>query len=349
MRVLIVHPGPNFSVSDVFDGLAKGLRQNGCEVAMFNLDDRLEFYSRAHIKQDDETFVQAFSQDAAATMASVGLEAACYRFWPDVIVVVSGFFIPPAVWGILARRPHHVVYWATESPYEDDRQARPGRYADTVILNDPTNLDSYREQINTNTHYLPHSYDPDKHHPGPGDPDLACDFGFVGTGFQSRIDFFERVDWDGIHALFGGNWRQTDKRSVIRSRLAHGVKQCMNNDTTADLYRSCKVSANLYRKEHSEQANADGWAMGPREVELAACGTFFLREPRPEGDELFPFLPTFTEPDEFSELVRWYVKHDTAREMHAERAREAIADRTFKNHAAELLRIVERAGTKIAA
>ncbi len=81
--------------------------------------------------------------------------------------------------------------------------------------------------------------------------------------------------------------------------------------------------------------------MGPREVELAACGAFFLRNPRGEGDELFPMLPTFTQPDEFSELLRWWLTHDAARTDAAIRAQAAIVDRTFANTAARLLRIIE--------
>jgi spore maturation protein CgeB len=217
------------------------------------------------------------------------------------------------------------------------------------VLNDPTNLDQYRLEINPNTHYFPHSYDPDIHHPGPADPDLVCDFGFVGTGFQSRVDFFEQVDWTGIDALFGGNWRLLEDNSPMIPLLAHDRLECMENTVTADLYRSCRVSANLYRKEHSDDGHADGWAMGPREVELAACGTFFLREPRPEGDDLFPMLPTFTEPAEFSDKLRWWLNHPTLAKDVAAAARAAIVDRTFTNTAARLLRIVEAAGTKRAA
>ena len=170
-------------MSDVHRGLVKGLKANGCDVAELNLSDRLEFYARAEIKGGDDIYVKAFSDDAAVAMAAKGIEAALYEWWPDVVVIVSGFFVPPALWGLLSKRPHHVVYWATESPYEDDRQGRGARFADTVILNDPTNLDQYRADINERTFYLPHSYDPDIHHPGNGDPDH--DFVFVGTGFPS--------------------------------------------------------------------------------------------------------------------------------------------------------------------
>jgi spore maturation protein CgeB len=349
VKVLVVQPGVNFAVADVYNGLVKGLKANGCEVGVFNLDDRLEFYTRAHIQNDDGEYKQAFTNEAAIEMAAKGIETMCYEWWPDIIVVVSGFFIPPTVWGVLSQRPHHVVYWATESPYEDDRQGRPGRYVDTVVLNDPTNLDQFRAEINPNTHYFPHSYDPAIHRPGKPSKRLACDFGFVGTGFPSRVDFFEAVNWDGINAKFGGNWRWLEEGSPLNPFLLHAAGDCMSNNVTASLYRSSRASANLYRKEHSDEAHADGWAMGPREVELAACETFFLREPRPEGDQLFPQLPTFEESDEFSDKLRWWLAHPQLAADAARAARAAIADRTFTNTAARLLRVVDAFGTKRAA
>ena len=101
---------------------------------------------------------------------------------------------------------------------------------------------------------------------------------------------------------------------------------------------------NLYRGNDPIEANAPelqkGWACGPREIELAATETFFLREPRGEGDELFPMLPTFTEPAEFSDLLRYYVAHDKEREDAARRARQAAKTRTFDASARRLLKLV---------
>jgi spore maturation protein CgeB len=98
---------------------------------------------------------------------------------------------------------------------------------------------------------------------------------------------------------------------------------------------------NLYRREAHAADKADGWSMGPREVEMAACGLFFLRDPRPEGDEVLDMLPTFATPEDASEQLRWYLGHDGEREAAARKAREAIQDRTFDNHAARLLRLLE--------
>lgn len=344
MKILLVAPGPSFSVSDVYDGLAKGLRAHGHDVGIFNLDDRLAFYCGAHLENDAGEWVQALQRDDAIRLAAKGIEAMCYEWWPDVVIIVSGFFIPPDVWACLARRPHHVVLWCTESPYEDDKQATPARYVDTVILNDPTNIATFRA-LNERTWYLPHSYDPDRHHPG-GTGD-ECDFAFVGTGFPSRVEFFEKVDWTGINARFGGNWVAVGEDSPLLPLLVHPQAHCMDNADAAELYRSAKVTANLYRKETTDGGTADGWAMGPREVELAACGNFFLREPRGEGDQLFPMLPTFTTPHEFETELRWWLAHPTERAAAAEQAQQAISARTFNNTAAQLLRLIDGAPTHL--
>lgn len=353
MKVLLVHPGPSFSVADVCTGLYGGLRANGADVRTLNLDDRLTFYSSAHIPNDRgrrKKWDKAFNETGAVMMAAKGIELACYEWWPDIVIIVSGMFVPAEVLAVLARRPHHVVLWCTESPYEDDRQARNAQLADSVFINDPLNLEQFRA-VNPRTWYMPHSYDPAIHHPGPVNPDYACDFGFVGTGFPSRIEFFEDVDWSGVDAKLAGHWRGLPDDSPLHKFLLDDDGLCIDNADTAELYRSAKVGANLYRKEHTGQqgASADGWAMGPREVELAACGSFFLREARPEGDDLFDMLPTFSSPDDFGDQLRWWLARPDLRETAATAARAAIADRTFTNTAATLLRLVDGAGKKLAA
>lgn len=345
MKVLVAHPGPWFSVADVHNGLLKGLRACGVDAQEFNLHDRLNFYSEASLKRDGE-YVRAFSDEAAINMAAKGLEAVLYEWWPDVVIIVSGFFIPPVIWGVLARRPHTVVQWCTESPYEDAKQLQPARYADVVVLNDPTNIDQFRA-INPSTFYFPHSYDPDVHYPRPADPDLSADFAFVGTGFPSRVEFLEQIDWSGLTVNLAGNWQGLTGKSPLAPFLIHDRDHCIDNADAAKVYTSARVNANLYRKEITEGGTADGWAMGPREVELAACGAFFLREPRGEGDELFPMLPTFTSPQEFQDLLRWWLGHDAEREAAAVAARAAVADRTFQNTAARLLRLVEAVGSPV--
>jgi spore maturation protein CgeB len=116
---------------------------------------------------------------------------------------------------------------------------------------------------------------------------------------------------------------------------------CCDNKTAADLYRSSQCGLQLYRREANAPELSAGWAVGPREIEQAACGLFFLRESRPEGDELFPMLPTVSDPAEVGDMARWWVDHDDERRAAAIQARAAIDDRTFTRNARQLLQLLE--------
>lgn len=336
MRTLVIEPGPAYSVLDVQRGIIAGLRHNGVEAHSFNLGDRLNLYCNVELKVEGE-YRTALEYEAACALASEGILSACWKYGPDVVVVVSSFFIPPAIYEALRFRGVHVVLWLTESPYEDERQLPMAAYANTVIVNDPTNLDDFRA-INPNTHYIPHGFHPEIHHNRNRTGEYQ--FSFVGTGYPSRIEFFEKVDWP-CEPLFAGNWQSVTDDSPLLPFLLHERDQCIENEAAANLYRASVTSANIYRKEAMAADLVDGWAIGPREVELAACQTFFAREPRSEGDALFPMLPTFTEPGELADIIRWAQTHPDERFDAARQARAAVADRTFKDNAALLLRHID--------
>lgn len=331
MKVLVVDPGPAFSVADVFNGWVHGLKRYA-DVQVYNLGDRLGYHEQA---------LKAAGTDpqTIADMACEGIRAACFDWWPDLVVIISSFYIPPRVYDVLRLRKIPVAVILTESPYEDDSQVLIAERADIVAINDPTNIERFR-QHNPNTHYFGHAYNPDRHHPRPPVAEYASDFCFVGTGFPGRIAFLEAVDWSGIDVALGGNWQNLPDASPLLPFVAHDLDACLDNRQTVELYTSAKASANLYRTEAQRPDLLDGWAAGPREIELAACGTFFLREPRGESDQLFPMLPTFDGPDDFGDQLRWWLAHDMERREAARLARAAVADRTFFAHAERLLSFV---------
>lgn len=270
--------------------------------------------------------------------ADAALDSACYQFWPDVVIIVSSFFIPPKKYELMRAHKHHVVLWCTESPYEDEKQAWQAAVADTVIVNDPINLDMYRA-VNKNSHYLPHCYDPDLHHPGVSDPEFESDFFFVGTGYPSRMEFFNAVDWSGIDFKLAGNWASS-KGTPLEPYVVHPMDWCLENSEAQQFYWSTQMSANIYRKEATSAEYVEGWAVGPREIELAASQTFFLREPRGESDELFPMMPTFSEPGDFEEKLRWWLPRVDERREASRKAAATVGERTTKNIAARLLQLI---------
>jgi spore maturation protein CgeB len=338
LRALVVHPGPEFSVADVFNGWVDGLEHLGVQVMPYNLNDRMTWAAHAHLEAKDGSYLKAFPETADVySFALSGLYRAAYRWWPDLIVFISGFVVDPDFVQVAQSRGHKVVCVYTESPYEDTRQLATAAAFDAVAVNDPTNLDRF--QAETQAIYTPHAYRPDIHHPGPSD--LKSDCVFVGTGYPSRQAFIERVDWSGIDLALAGNWEHAS--DDLTSRVIHDLRDCVDNDRTADLYRGTSTAFNLYRVENNGDVadSGDGWAVGPREIELAACGTWFARQSRPESDELFPMLPTFSSPEELGDLVRWALAHPELAADAAAAARNAIADRTFPNNVAALLRTLD--------
>jgi spore maturation protein CgeB len=337
VKVLVAHPGAHFSVSDVYDGWVEALGELGCRVAPFNLGDRLSFYAGAELNRDGE-YRLAFSLEAAAHLAAKGIQGVCYEFLPDVVLVVSCFFVPPEVLDLCRARGSKVVIVHLEEPYESDRELARAAHADLNLINDPTNLDEFTAVAPTV--YMPAAYRPSLHRPGPVVPDAVSDFAFVGTGFPSRVEFFEAVDWAGIDVALAGNWADLDVDSPLRKFMAHDLAACCPNEEAVSLYRSTKVSANLYRQETSEGGHAAGWAMSPREVELAATGCFYLAEERAENRQVLPMVPTFTGPADFEDKLRWWLAHEDQRDAVAVAARAAVAPRSFQNNARELLRLL---------
>lgn len=322
-------------MQDVATGWVSGFRAQGHEVRTFNLGDRCEYHSRAlHTNGKFEEVTEFEFAQMFTHLACEGLLADAMEWWPDVVFVVSCFFTPAKILEALRRRGIKVVLHLTESPYEDDNQLRMAAHGDLVLINDPTNLDHFRE-INPNTHYQPHGWNPDVH-VRTFDPDAVSEFCFVGTGFKSRVEFLEQVDWSGIDIALAGMWANLPDDSPLRKYVAHDIEQCVDNPQAAVLYANTLISLNLYRVEGLTDEVYDGWSMGPREVELAALGTFFLRQSRPESDGLFPMLPTISGPDDFARKLRWFLAHPDERVERAAAAQAAVQDRSYHQYAAQL-------------
>jgi spore maturation protein CgeB len=354
VRILLVHPGPlpEFSVQDVLAGWQEALEELGCIVQVFNTNDRLTVYDSMLIDtgaKDTEgrpLVRKAVPRDDAIRLAMQGLYSACYTFWPDVVLAVSAFFTPPQMLDVLRSRRHKVVLVHTECPYQDSDQLDRAAHADLNLLNDPVSLDAFRA-LGIPAEYVPHAYRPAVHKPGPVVRELACDLSFVGTGYHSRVDFFEAMDLGGLDVILAGNWQALKTRpgSPLLKYLSHDIDHCLTNDETVRVYNSSKAGINFYRREGSADHEApalQGVAMGPREVEMAASGLWFLRDPRPEGDAVLPMLPVFASPEDAGEQLRWWLDRDSQREDAARAARAAVSGRTFASNAEMLLRLLDR-------
>jgi spore maturation protein CgeB len=346
VRWLLVHPGPNWSVADVFNGWSEALTGLGEQVEEYPLDAALRLFNSAlvetgELKECGCPGVRKFlDREQAIQLAVDPILGAANRWWPDVILCVSAFFVPPWLLEVLRDRKHKIVMLMTESPYQDDFQLKMAQYADLVLLNDPVNLAAYQDICPAE--YMPHSYRESVHYPAPASAEAIYDLAFIGTGFPSRIRFFSQMDLTGLNVRLSGLWMNLPENSPLRDWTATDSDDCVDNTETAEIYRQARCGLNLYRREAEDAHAGEGWACGPREIEMAAAGLWFTRDPRPESDGLFPMLPAFTSPEEASEQIQWALDNPDERAEAALKARAAVADRTFTNAAKRLLAMIGR-------
>ena len=348
MRWLLIHPGPSWSVADVFNGWSEALTGLGETVEEYPLDAALQFFNSA-LAETGRTLPcgcrevrKYLDREQASRLALDPILAAASRFWPDVILCTSAFFMQPWLLEILRDRRHKIVMLMTESPYQDDFQLKAAAYADLTLLNDPVNIDAYR-QVGPAV-YMPQAYREKIHYPPAPGTEPEYDLAFVGTGFPSRVRFFHQMDLAGLNVRLGGLWMDLPEDSPLRdwTAITDDTGDCVDNPEVAGIYRRARTGINFYRRESEDGHAGEGWAIGPREVEMAACGLFFARDPRPESDELFPMLPSFTSPGEAGDIIRWAVRHPAVTAELAGKARAAVQGRTFTEHAKKLLRLLDR-------
>lgn len=323
---MVVGPLADWSTYDVARGWAEGLGEVGCEVAYYDLSKRVLFYAGVDRGDGDR-----MDLDDARRLATVNLLGEVYRFDPDVVLIVHGAHVWPPH---LAELRCKSVWVLTECPYETEAQALTVSHADPslILVNDPSGADVFAQIAPT--YYSPHAYRPGVHCPdGPARKSDVC---FVGTAYPERVAMFEAVDWSGVDLALLGMWETLADDSPLWRHVVEGG--CVDNVETVEWYRGAGIGLNIYRHgAHGEHSTDDGYAIGPREVELAATGSFFLRDPRPESGELFPFLPSFESPEELGALVAEWLPREDDRMALGARARAAVADRTFANHARRAL------------
>jgi hypothetical protein len=345
---MVVHPGSNISVGDVYDGLVPALRRRGHDIIEYPLSARIDRYVnwlkynyRRAKKVDREMPAPTWSD--ALYLAAERVVPLALREQPNFILIVSGLFFHPDILILLRRAGQRIGLLCSESPYEDPQQFRILPAAQVVWTNERRSLDVLRLG-HPNTHYLPHAYDPERHNPTIDvDEDVAAhDVCFVGTGFQERVDTLASVDWSGIDLGLYGNWDLLPPRHPLR-RFVRGKE--VPNTTTVSLYRRAKIGLNLYRtsmgygRDAFRVRHAD--SLNPRALELAACGVFTLSDYRAEVEEVFGgAVPTFSTPGELERLIRHYLSPagEAFRLSFAETLPGLVAGRTFDAMAEQIER-----------
>lgn len=343
MRVLVIHPGSAYSVSDVYDGLCVGLRAAGCEVLEARLDQGLILFDDALTALgalNPEYRVPEWAQDPSALAgARIINQAALLR--PDLAIVVTGLKLHYSVPLALHSLGVPAALLCTETPYSDDEPRIAPLYRH-VFTHDRAGLARFAGH--PSAHYLPHAFNPERHRPGAAEADKAVDVYFVGAGFDERRALFAplRAELGARFVCEGVLWDDTIDFADERQVWAGAV----DNAEVVRWYRSAGICLNHHRttaEYGTGQHIAPGSAasLGPRAFEIAACKGFQLcDDSRPDLPELLgDSVPTYRAGDAADLLrqARHWLGRPGARAALAAAACEAVQAHSWHARARQLL------------
>lgn len=337
MRILIAFPGHTTSTIDVALGYTHALRALGHEVSTFDYHTRLKFYQDALQYWSDTNPGYQQQKSDALVMASEMLAIEAVDFVPDVVLLVCGLALHKRAYDLLYRLNLPMALLLTESPYSDPMQAEiavKGRVG-LILTNDAVSVKPLR-QTGLPVEYVPHSFDPVRHYPR-----------IVGAHYNSDVYFFGTL-WPEREALFA-ELRQTqgyklDGITPIKE-TPYGL---VNNAELARHYSGTKIALNHHRTVKGE-LNAQGeiehigqgeaWSLGPRALEIAACGAFQLCDAtRPELAEVFgESVATYRDGADLASQVQYFLQKPDERRALADLAHARVQPCSFEHRAREIV------------
>ena len=339
MRILIIYPGHSHSTIDIARGYESALKALGHTVRAFNYHDQLAFYQGSvkywmrknkHFRPDDVG-------TAIMIAASEQVIPEAVDFVPDMVLIVNGFALHSRAYDLLDRLCLPMVLILTESPYLDDEQARivAQGHVRMAFTNDRISIDRLSEDSGQRIEYLPHSYDPMRHHK----KDAVLD------KYKSDVYFFGTL-WPGRKRLLMPVKRWCRRHGVKANIGGIGFekkKGMRDNDQLIRFYTATKIALNHHRtirsvKNGVETHCENAYSLGPRAYEIAACRAFQLSDDRPELGEVFgDTVPTYTDADDLIDKIAYYLEHEDERREMTDAAYERVKPCSFENRAREIL------------
>ena len=345
MKLFTIHPGASSSTHDVYSGVVRALERQGHTLVKFNLSQRITqsgSWLRHCWKNARKSGIDVPRPNPADVLYHAHADVLLKALHHDCewVLLFSAMYTPLHIIKILRKAGLKIALILTESPYNDSEQAALMKHVDIAWTHERASVDFLRV-LNPNVYYLPHAYDEAIHsfrHPQEENI-RAHDVVFVGTGFRERVELLSGVDWSDIDFGLYGIWQHIGSKSKLRRYLISGE---VPNEVTAGLYRNAKIGLNLFRRSrsfdrYSERVErADSISL--RTYELAACGCFFVSDPRPELAEVFgDLIPTFESAEELEALVRQYLADPGARERISRLLPEAVKGHTWGERAHQIM------------
>jgi len=322
-RIAVLFPQHLFSTRDCAIGYARAFRFLGFHVTEIHYEIIWSKYKKSGLKRND------IPRKACRDVVMKIIESC-----PDLVVVIDGASTHEIFWNWMRRLGIPTALVMTDCPYWDDVHAHLCAQADYAYANDKLSA------AKMGCRYLPLAYNHDIHRPFLVSEKYKSDVVFVGTGFPERVDFLERVNWQGIDFKLLGFF-DLDDNSPLQPYFRQN-KPFIQNNETIKYYNGAKIALNLNRLSvdfAGEERIASRGSVGPRVYEIAACGCALAsQDDVPELKQLLGdnYLP-FSTPESLSQILReWLPKEEELIRM-GKRARLAVEEHSYIHRAKTML------------
>jgi hypothetical protein len=329
MRFLIVYDLADTSTRDVGDGVRDGLVALGHDVSIVPVN----VYSQLllHKWKDDVASLPPNIMGLIAGAIGKLILADIVLQSPDVVYVISGWAMPPEIVQFAQAQGSKVILHLLDAPYMDHKQPELCGPYDVILVNERASVDFYRT-YNQNVHYMPHCWNPNQHTADQGSPEDCPDVFMCATGFDERVRVLERVRWNGHKLVLKGFW---PRPGSLGPYIKEGTVQ---NRVLPVYYKNSKVNLNIHRTSRQwhpdtgSQGHVDTQmeSVGPRVVEVLACGGFLMTDFREECDEFAGGLVVFDE-DNLQERLDHFLAHPAERAEIARRGHVLVQPWTFES------------------
>ena len=335
MRILVTYPGPMHSTYDVAVGYESALRNLGNAVHGYVYHQYLAFYDKALEHWQSHNPDYKTSVEDAPFYASQHLIPAVIDFRPDVVLIVSGSALHRRAYDLLYKLGIPVSLLLTESPYEDEIQAKfvEQGCVSHAFTNEILSVEWLNDKTGVEVTYLPHSFDPDVHKPIEVNGDYVSDVFFHGTLWPERQKLFDKLsDLPYNVRLTGLNVIDPTEKSVFidnadLARFYNGTQICLNHHRT------------IKSRETGHITIGEAESIGPRAYEIAACGAFQLCDgTRLELNRIFgDSVPTYTDAKDLRIKIEYFMSNESERQELARLSQERVKGCTFINRAREII------------
>lgn len=336
MRILVSYPGHSIATFDVAHGWDRALKGLGHEVSKMNYEHNVPFYGVVidHWKEKNPEFNPTMrdvfwlaSQDLSCKALDLMEKSSL-----DFVLIITGLLHHPRVFKHFKTLKIPTVLIFTESPYNDDMLKELLPLPDVVFTNERNSVEAFRK-VNPHSYYMPHSYDPERHHPPNGEA-YEHDVFFLGTMYEERQALF-----DELRQHYQGDMDITGTELTRKGEMPDAI----SNDEMIKHYWGTKIALTPNRTTgdyfDKTQITSEAYSLGPRIYELAACGTFQLTDySRKELFDVFgDTIPVYANAEHLASLITLFIKYPRWRQELAERARIQVKPCTFENRAKEIL------------